>query len=195
MNIKEFTSNCLNGKCSRHTFISKQCEKICKIEKCFSKYNLSVEKNKKKNEKKILDSIEKWENKKQQFQDGEITKEELFNIDKKLLEVFREVDIRDNSQCIFWDRIATVQQKIYIYKIFSKDFDILSKVIDHAHIEAISEKPELKYEKNNIICLSRFFHSRLDQYRDLITNNVISKEERQKYVEIFKKYVKEKNNV
>jgi len=190
MELKEFISDCLKGKCNRHTFLSKQCEKLYKIEKCFMKYNASIEKNKKKNEKKILDSIENWENKKQKFHNGEITKEEFFNVDKRLLEVYKEVDERDNNCCVFWNYILTVEQKVYIYKHFYNDFEILSKVIDHAHLDAISEKPELKYDKNNIVCLSRFFHSRLDQYKNLLTGCSISKEERQKYIDMFREYVK-----
>lgn len=192
MNIDKFKSDCLNKKCNRHTFYNeKQCAKESKQEKCFNKLNLKIDKDKKKVEAKILEKVEAWEEKKQKFNDGEI--DTLFDVDVRLLKVYKEVDERDKYECVIWNHILNAEQKTYILSHFYKDFNQL-KVIDHAHIESVGRRPDLKYDKDNIVCMYRFFHSRFDTQRDVVLGCGIDKKERDKFVKILKKYVKEKNN-
>jgi len=192
MEIEKFKFDCLHNKCNRHTFYNeKQCKKDVKIERCFNKHNLKFEKDKKKAQDKVLEKVEAWEDKKQKYNDGEI--DTLFDVDVKLLKIYKEVDERDKYQCVVWNHILNAEQKTYILTHFYKDFNML-KMLDHAHIESISRRPDLKYDKNNVICMYRFFHSRFDTQRDIVLGCGIDKKERDRQVKIFKKYVKENNN-
>ena len=52
-----------------------------------------------------------------------------------------------------------------------------AKIIDHAHVIRRSRAPKLKYDASNIVCLNRFSHSMLDNYRHPITGAQISEKE------------------
>lgn len=191
--LEKFKRDCLLRKCNRHTFTSKQCDKEIKQTQCFDKYIRQLEKDKNKQEQKQLEKLEDWEVKKEKYENGEITKEELFNSDLELLKVYKQVDERDKYQCVFWNNFLTLEQKNFIIHTFHYEYVQLFKIIDHAHLEGIGRNTELKYDVNNIICLSRLFHTRIDNYLDPITNKPITEQERQKYINMFKKYVRDLN--
>lgn len=51
------------------------------------------------------------------------------------------------------------------------------QILDAAHYRAVSERPELTYDPNNLVLLNRYSHSLLDDYKDPITGKAISAEE------------------
>jgi hypothetical protein len=53
--------------------------------------------------------------------------------------------------------------------------------VDPAHVLPRSTHPHLIYDPENIVMLSRLFHSRLDTYRHPLTGTPLSKEEHRKW--------------
>ena len=49
--------------------------------------------------------------------------------------------------------------------------------IDPAHYRAVSERPDLCYDPNNIVCLNRYSHSNLDDGKDPLDGHSITSEE------------------
>ncbi len=92
--------------------------------------------------------------------------------DNKLNEVYTRVDIRDSNSCRLLN-LLTPEEYNYIY--MSADNYFLTP-IDHAHVYPRSTHPHLKYEEDNIVLLSRLFHSRLDQFQDPVTGQYIGPE-------------------
>ena len=63
-----------------------------------------------------------------------------------------------------------------------------------AHVESIARRPDLKYDINNVVLISRFFHYRLDTYRCLTTGKKINDDERNFYLKLLKTYIYYINN-
>jgi len=97
--------------------------------------------------------------------------EKLNKVDERMEEVFSLVDVRDNFSCRLLIKLST-QELFYISRTVGNYF---LKPIDHAHIFPRSTHPHLKYDVDNIVLLSRLFHSRLDEFRDPITGEYIGK--------------------
>jgi len=51
------------------------------------------------------------------------------------------------------------------------------KTIDPAHYLAVSERPDLCYDENNIVCLNHYSHSNLDDCKSPIDGHHISMKE------------------
>jgi hypothetical protein len=98
----------------------------------------------------------------------------LSNQDKKAKwkGVCSEVDKRDKYTCRLW-KILTEEEKNQTKSFLNYPFNS----IDHAHVLKRSARPDLEYDVDNIICLMRIFHSRLDQLRNPITGKMIEKED------------------
>lgn len=97
--------------------------------------------------------------------------------DKEWQAVKEEVRKRDKG-----DRILRVITPLE-YLMLKKNAGYFLNILDPAHYIAVSDNPSLIYEKNNIVILNRFSHSNLDNFRDPITSQSITKEEAQKWWE------------
>ena len=80
---------------------------------------------------------------------------------------------RDNSQCQLMKQL-TLEEKNYI--ISTCPISIIN-TLDLAHIISRTNSKNLYYNPDNIILLSRVFHSRLDSYHDPITGKQITLDE------------------
>jgi len=96
--------------------------------------------------------------------------------DEKWEEVKRQVQERDKN-CLLFKKLP----KKYKGFIYSEGNGFLLKEVDPAHIFPKSVYPHLKYDVDNVILLSRLFHSRLDEYRDPIFGEQIGKAEHEKW--------------
>lgn len=55
------------------------------------------------------------------------------------------------------------------------------ETIDPAHHYPVSIRPDLVYNTDEIYCLCRFHHDRIDNYRDPVTNEIIGKEKHEEW--------------
>lgn len=149
---KYFKETCNKGFCLRKTIKSKQCLKESKQNQCFIKWNKQNEKDAHKQSK--VD--EKWEEAKQ------------------------KVDERDKS-CLV-EKCITVEERKYILENFEYEYKQFNKIMTHAHIISRSTAPQLMYDINNIILMSMYFHSLLDRYRDLVTQESIDRQHRENWI-------------
>ena len=92
--------------------------------------------------------------------------------DEQWQAVKKEVYARDKHFCRLC-RILTASEMI----LLRKKAGVYLKILDPAHYLAVSERPDLCYEANNICTLNRYSHSLLDDYRNPITGDYINKEE------------------
>jgi len=93
-------------------------------------------------------------------------------VDNGWTTVREEVFIRDNNFCNLYDKLS-FNELTHIHESLFQE----TKIIDPAHVFGKGAYPHLKYDVDNIFCLMRLFHSRLDTYHDPITGISISKEE------------------
>jgi hypothetical protein len=218
----DFRNDCINSICNRHTFINFHCEKDSKINKCYVKYNRQLEKLQEKKKQQMIIMQEKLQEKREQqiivtqekaqdirdiykseFEDrknkylaGEI--DDLYgfkdNIDFEWERVKKIVNERDQD-CVVWNHLLIKEQRLIVIRDHWENYSILHGIYDHAHIESIARRPDLKYDPDNVVLMLRFFHSRFDNMRCLITNKSINNEERQEYVYKFKEYIKSLKNL
>jgi len=174
MNFDDFKENCEKGNCLRNTIKSKNCKKDYKQKLCYNKYITKLQKN-------------------------EETKNE---VDELRLKVCEEVDERDGKDiCTIW-QILSQEQKQFVLEIYGLEFKHLGFIIDKAHIVPRSQSKELYYEKENIINVSRYFHSLLDTLKNPVTQQDITKKERLQWMNralsrsetIYNNKLREKNN-
>lgn len=92
--------------------------------------------------------------------------------DKKWKEVKKIVYDRDNKSCRL-SRVLNVIEALTLQRN-AKQF---LQTIDPAHYLAVSERPDLCYDANNIVCLNRYSHSNLDSGKSPIDGHQISREE------------------
>lgn len=129
-----------------------------------SKYNNYV----KKEEKKIA---------KQKLK--EINKKKEIKKDEKWEDLRKDIWKRDKGQCQLI-RVLTYEE----YQELKRNSGGLhKKSLDLAHSiwTRRSKEPKHKYLKEGIVLLNRFSHSMIDQYRNPITGNPISKEEAEEW--------------
>ena len=96
---------------------------------------------------------------KKQFEDKDYRWEDL----KEILK------LRDMSCLVM--KILTTQELNIVEK--QDGFWLSTKYLDGAHIVARSTSPSNVYNKQNVVLLGRFFHSRIDNGLDLITGEYI----------------------
>lgn len=95
-----------------------------------------------------------------------------FKIDEKWVKVRNEVFNRDNNFCQLYDKLTNDELNLIKDSLFQD-----TKLIDPAHVFGKGAYPHLKYDVDNIVCLMRLFHSRLDSYHNPINGNSINKNE------------------
>jgi|GEM_PF-2110855 len=145
----------------------------------FEKYQKKL----KKQEDAWLRQIEKKQNK-------EYTKDERWE------QVKQKVITRDKNQCQLW-AILTKEEKDYIHGTTG---NFLLNTIDPAHVFPRSTHPHMKYNADNVVMLSRLFHSRLDHFYDPILGDAITREQQREYwkliigVERYKKLEEQAKN-
>ena len=88
-------------------------------------------------------------------------------------DVKRRIFSRDKEKCRLTD-LLTIEE---FHKAKGSKGLIAGQVLDAAHVIRRSQSPKLKYCLRNVVLLRRSFHDRLDQYKDPVTGESISKEE------------------
>lgn len=146
--LNEFIQSCNNNICLRNTFQSKRCKLKLKQERCYKKY-----------EKKYNKDIEK-----------------MLKVDIEWEEVKKEVLHRDNNECQVW-KILTASEKHFVLTNFLDDYTLHCE-LDIAHIEGKGAHTDKKYNVDNLVCISRYFHSLLDSFKDPITRKNINEKQR-----------------
>lgn len=124
-----------------------------------TKYGRYV-KSQEKVTKKYSEYQKKWHEKNQK------------RLDEKWEKLKEIVDKRDKHSCRLY-RLLTVEE----INLVKNDLFGKLKTIDRAHVFRRSSYPHLKYESENVYCLYRLFHSRLDQYQNPLTGAPTTKEE------------------
>lgn len=81
---------------------------------------------------------------------------------------------RDKSTCRLM-RILTAQEYLLLRR---KAPSKLLERLDHAHIHGVGTHPHMCYNEKNVILLNRYSHECLDNCKDPITAEPISREER-----------------
>jgi len=92
--------------------------------------------------------------------------------DKQWQEAKKLVSERDRGICRLL-RILTIPEAMKLKKSAGSYLNI----IDPAHYRAVSERPDLCYDYNNIVCLNRYSHSNLDDGKDPLDGHSITSEE------------------
>lgn len=78
------------------------------------------------------------------------------------------VDKRDHKRCRFQFCISATEY----YKMKAPEGKDV-KNIDHAHIFSVGAEPSQCYNPKNLVCLSRGFHRRMDNYQNPLNGNPI----------------------
>lgn len=198
-NIEEFKKDCLKRRCNRTTFYNeKTCKTESKQDSCYIKYMKQFEKNEQKKIDNYLKEKEKYIDNEGGF---------IPVVDEKWEELKRYVWLRDTGYeysgsssnrkdwmnlCVIWRFILSDAEKKYILKNHYKDL-WLNETLDIIHIESRARKPEDKYNPDNVILGGRLWHTLLDTYKDIVTQQDITNDERKTWLSIFKNYIKEIN--
>ena len=97
-------------------------------------------------------------------------------IDEAWKKVATKVRRRDRV-CQLWPRLFANEQN----EVITSTGYFLLDITDPAHIFSRGSYPHMKYDEENVVLLSRLFHSRIDQLQDPVTGESISPEERQQW--------------
>ena len=146
----EFSSFCSKGVCLRKTMKTHKCSTEAKQKNCFDRYDRKLEKDKDRRHEK---------------------KEE----NKHWVEITKQVKLRDKT-CRIWE-ILTKEERLHILKNFEAEFRWLSKTLDTCHIISRAQSGELKYDLDNLLLISRFFHRRLTDLQHPVTREPITKDQ------------------
>lgn len=92
-----------------------------------------------------------------------------FKIDEEWIKVRSEVFDRDRNHCQLMDKLNSDQYNKIKDSLFAE-----TRIIDPAHVFGKGAYPHMKYDVDNVVCLSRLFHSRLDSYHDPISGESIT---------------------
>jgi hypothetical protein len=90
-------------------------------------------------------------------------------LDPEWKRVKAEIDRRDKRQCRLLLCLSITEAKQLKYGS--------EKTLDRAHIFAASSRPDLIYNTNNIVTLTRFIHRRMDNYQSPVSGENISLQE------------------
>jgi hypothetical protein len=148
--FEEFSSFCSKGVCLRKTMKTHKCSTEAKQKNCFDRYDRKLEKDKDRRHEK---------------------KEE----NKHWVEITKQVKLRDKT-CRIWE-ILTKEERLHILKNFEAEFRWLSKTLDTCHIISRAQSGELKYDLDNLLLISRFFHRRLTDLQHPVTGEPITKDQ------------------
>lgn len=108
--------------------------------------------------KKYLKKLEKQNNKNR--------------IDEKWFDVVQKVKKRDGV-CQLWCKLSEEEKN----QVLNLTGNFLLDKLDPAHVFGKGSYPHMKYDTDNIVLLSRLFHSRLDHFYNPVTGKAISREE------------------
>lgn len=100
----------------------------------------------------------------------------VYEVDEEWAAVVTFIKKRDKNQCRLMQVLSSEELSKVLLDIV-KNFGSYKEPLDPAHIFRRSIRKDLYYEPSNIVLLHRYFHSRLDTYKDPITNKSIGKEE------------------
>lgn len=157
MTLEEFQEKCNKNSCSRRTFISKICKQEHKQKACYNKWlskqNIPFEVDEK--QKQFIKAC--W----------------IYN-----LGFYEEKSNYTNwkDYCMLWN-ILNKEEKDYIIINFRENL-FLNQNLDCAHIEGKGNNPKEKYNIENIVIIGRYFHRLIDDYKDPVTQENISGEQR-----------------
>jgi hypothetical protein len=102
------------------------------------------------------------------------------NEDEQWVKVRAFVRKRDKV-CRLW-LILTAKEQVHILQKFHADYKMLS-MLDVAHIKAKGSHPNLYYDPNNMVLIRRYFHTLLDTFKCPVTQNAITQEYREKWLD------------
>lgn len=119
---------------------------------------------------KYLQKLEKQEAKKEEEIKKLFAKEP--KVDEKWNKVKTEVQTRDQN-CQLWYKLTRNEREIVMD---ATGYFLLDRE-DSAHVFPRSVYPHMKYDPDNVVLLTRLFHSRLDHFQHPVTGKQISKEE------------------
>lgn len=91
--------------------------------------------------------------------------------DEKWQECKQIVYDLDKSQCLLC-QCMTVAESI----AFTNSGPIITSKIDPAHYKPVSLRPDIMYDPDNVFCICRAHHERLDNCKNPITNEHCSKD-------------------
>lgn len=86
--------------------------------------------------------------------------------DEKWQECKRQVYELDKSQCLMCE-CMTVAESL----AFAKSNPGATYIIDPAHYRPVSLRPDIMYDVNNVFCVCRAHHERLDNCKNPITGD------------------------
>ena len=147
----EFTAHCRQGRCLRGNAPNKRCALDSRRLDCYEKY--LKRKQKEKQTATAVDS--RWE------------------------KVRKAVFDRDGHSCRLW-RVLTSKEQCFVLTQFGRQFRMLQE-LDPAHVQGRNAAPEHKYDPDMVFTLCRYFHSLMDTYRDPVTQEPMTKEQRDQW--------------
>ena len=96
--------------------------------------------------------------------------------DKEWKKVKDIVKDRDKNTCRLL-RILSISEAFML----KRNAGSLLNTVDAAHYRPVSERPDLIYDPNNIVCLNRYSHSNLDDFKDPIDGHSILPEDAERW--------------
>lgn len=99
------------------------------------------------------------------------------NKDKRWRSLKEKISKRDKNTCRLV-RILTAQE---FYLLLKKAPKKLIERLDHAHIFGVGSFPHMCYNDLNVVLLNRYSHENLDNCKDPLTGENITKEDRDEW--------------
>lgn len=187
--LDEFKESCNKRRCLRSTLYNeKTCLREYKQEDCHRKY---LAKSERDNEK-FIDKMSKKNY-------GNVIEEDHKEVDLKQIVWKRDSgcdydgsSVKNNwtDYCIFWNSVFTHEEKKYLTLNYYQEFWV-NKNLDLMHIDSVGRSPEEKYNPDNVVLSGRLWHSRIDQFKDPVTCQDMSNEQRELWLQKLKNYIKE----
>lgn len=148
-----------HGKCPNDIQERSQSLNETQLRSRYKKYLKSQNKAKEARKRHIKKAVSKKIGQDEQWIE---TREEAFNL--------------YGSECLLIKKLRNLGLHEYVREI-RKNSSGLHKTIDPAHVFPRGAFPQLKYDSENVVPLNRYSHSCLDQMRNPINGNQITKEE------------------
>jgi len=125
--------------------------------------------------KKYCKSVEKYDARMKVQTKASLSKKEerLLRIDEKWENVKEIVNKRDKKKCRLYITLTDKEKELV-----DKELRGRFKTIDRAHVFNRTCYPHMKYNTANVMCLYRLFHSRIDNYKNPVSDESITNEER-----------------
>lgn len=92
--------------------------------------------------------------------------------DKQWQDCKKEVYKRDKSSCLLCECLSVAEN----IKFQESNPEFSTYIIDPAHHLPVSLHPELMYNPDNVFCLCRCHHERLDHCRNPVTGEICTSE-------------------